>query len=266
MISQLIEFENQKKETLRGIIHAPSAQAEHVVIFIHGFERNATVEKKFKSLSDRLAENNIASFRWDASGCGLSDGEFKKLTIKNRTEEFVEALAKVASYAKVSVVVHSLGACVLDKYLSQKQSKQFVSTILLAPALNQKELLRYWFAQSQTASDNPAQIVNWKNYREHFNEILFEKDCARPGRMTKMNYLDSEYFLENNAIQYGESLQKMKRVMHIHGDADDKVPLESVPVSFFKKIIIKKGDHDLERPDMIEQWLESAVDFLALKK
>ena len=50
--------------------------------------------------------------------------------------------------------------------------------------------------------------------------------------------------------------------MHIHGNKDDKAPLENLNVEFKNKIIIKGGDHDLERPDMMEQWIKNAVDFI----
>lgn len=32
----------------------------------------------------------------------------------------------------------------------------------------------------------------------------------------------------------------------------------------FEKIIVKKGDHNLERPDMAKQWIEKAVNFIKI--
>lgn len=262
MSVELAEFKNSRQETLRGIKHAPSKKAEHVVIFIHGFERNSTAEKKFKSLADLLEQRNTASFRFDAAGCGISDGEFQNVTVRSRVDDFRQALAKISSYPRVSIVAHSLGACILDSYLSEHQPIEFQSVVLLAPALNQKELLRYWFVQSEAQKKDPQAKINWSNYREKLNEQSFQEDCKRSDKMTKMNFLGSEYFLENKEAVYGKELQKLENALHVHGDEDNKVPMESNPLNFPNMLQVKKGDHDLERPDMLKQWLDATVDFL----
>lgn len=59
-----------------------------------------------------------------------------------------------------------------------------------------------------------------------------------------------------------DRLNVEENILHIHGDSDDKVPLDSLGVEFKRKIIVKNGDHDLERPDMIKQWLLGTVSFL----
>jgi hypothetical protein len=81
--------------------------------------------------------------------------------------------------------------------------------------------------------------------------------------MTKANYISAEYFLENQDKNYAELLSATENILHIHGDADDKVPLESLSISFPNQIIIKDGDHDLEKPTVISKWLEKAVNFLS---
>jgi len=263
MSTELIEFENEKKDTLRGIKYAPSQKTEHIVIFLHGFERNTSVERKFKSLSDQLLQKGVATLRFDATGCGLSDGEFRNFTIANRASDFEKALATFAGYAKVSIAAHSLGACVLDHYLSLNPRAQFSRILLIAPALNQKELLRYWFTQSEAQKNNPAQSPNWQNYREYMNEDLFQAYCQKNDKMTSMNFLGSHYFTENENKIYGANLQAPDGgVLHVHGNADNKVPLESMGITFDNQLIVKGGDHDLERPDMLEQWLLPAVEFL----
>ncbi|MFH1610441.1 MAG: hypothetical protein ABIA91_00975, partial [Patescibacteria group bacterium] len=71
-MTQLIEFKNSKNKTLRGILDKTSSPKG--IVFVHGFERT-TVERKFKIIIDKL-KDKISLFRFDFSGCGLSDGDF----------------------------------------------------------------------------------------------------------------------------------------------------------------------------------------------
>lgn len=67
----------------RVSVNEPGDTAREAV-FLQGFERNATVEKKFKAFAGVLAGHGVASLRFDASGCGLSDGDFSKTTLKKK--------------------------------------------------------------------------------------------------------------------------------------------------------------------------------------
>jgi hypothetical protein len=50
--------------------------------------------------------------------------------------------------------------------------------------------------------------------------------------------------------------------LHVHGEFDLSAPPESLGTEFPNRIIVKGGDHDLERPDFWEQWFPKAVEFL----
>ena len=63
-------------------------------------------------------------------------------------------------------------------------------------------------------------------------------------------------FPENNFKPF------LDKILHIHGNKDAVVPLESVSVNFSNQIIVEGGDHDLEKPDQTKQWLEKVVEFL----
>jgi len=78
MKTGLVEFKNKNDDILRGILTVPETAPGRGAIFLHGFERNATVEKKFRRFAGALAERNVASLRFDAAGCGLSGGDFSK--------------------------------------------------------------------------------------------------------------------------------------------------------------------------------------------
>lgn len=228
------------------------------MICLHRFERVSTTEKKFKKLADKLAERKIPSFRFDYTGCGLSDGDFKYTTVssmKNDLEKAISAFKRNVKLKSLVVVAHSLSACVVARYNIEK----FHKIVLISPALNQKELLRYWFVKSTYPKDE----IDWFNYRKFLDEKEFIKYCKIKLKMTKFNWISDKYFLENKDIDYASFFEKSKsKVLHVHGEKDDKVPLESLTISFQKKILVKEGDHDLERPDMIKQWLEKTIEFI----
>lgn len=261
--TKLIEFPNKTNDLLRGILLS-NDNIEKAVLMCGGFERSATTEKKFKILADKLIENNISSLRFDCSGCGLSDGDFSKLTVERMAGNLrnaVKFLREEAKIKNISLVCHSLSACAAAEVFKEEN---FEKIVLLAPALNQKDLLKYWFTASDKKNKNSGAEINWNNFRDRLNDDEFQKDCLRIDKMTKFNYISSVYFLENKDKDYSELFKNNQNILHIHGDEDDKVPLESLNIKFENQIIVKKGDHDLERPDMFEQWINNVVDFLII--
>jgi len=259
--TKLIEFKNNDGNTLRGIF-VDADKAEKIVIMAGGFERSATTEKKFKVLADELALLGIDSLRFDYAGCGLSDGEFKDVTVSRMSGDFrkgLEEVKKIKAYQKVSVVVHSLSACVTATLFNEIA---FDKIILMAPAFNQKDLLRYWFVISSMKKMGSDMKVGWGGFNSFLSEELFLADCQREDKMSKTSYLSSAYCLENINKDYTDLIADAPNILHLHGDKDDKVPAESVDIEFENMIMVKGGDHDLERPDMREQWLEETLEFL----
>jgi len=263
-MTQLIEFNNRQGETLRGLFD--KAKSTRGIIFVHGFERT-TIESKFKNIIDKL-KGKINFFRFDFSGCGLSDGNFKNLTLKKQVQELKEATEKFLKISKVkslSFVAHSFGCVVVLEYLKSARIK-IDKIVLISPALNQKMLHRFWFTKNYK-KDNE---INWSNFKEHFKGIkgIFEKEMKNPLKMTKEHIISSAYFLENKDRDYQELFTlpglNSSQFLIIHGENDDKVPIESndqLP-SQIKKIIIADGDHDLQRPDMVKQYLDKLIKFL----
>jgi hypothetical protein len=86
---------------------------------------------------------------------------------------------------------------------------------LIAPALNQKDLLRYWFVISQMKKQNPSIEITWQNYKEYLNEDDFIKDCKRIDKITKANYIEANYFLQCKDIDFSNKFDG-KDILHIH--------------------------------------------------
>ncbi|MBN1463016.1 MAG: hypothetical protein JW922_04980 [Paludibacteraceae bacterium] len=99
---------------------------------------------------------------------------------------------------------------------------------------------------------------------DYFDQEGFKKEMNKEGKMTKTNYINKTYFQENMITDYSPLFEEHKdKVLHIHGDKDDKVPIESLDIVFNNRIIVKGGKHDLERPDLLDQWLCKAVEFIS---
>jgi esterase/lipase len=260
MLTELKEFMNKKGQILRGILvnSLEYEDKKHIVVMLGGFERAGTTEKKFKKLADKLAVNKVSSFRIDATDCGLSDGDFYDMTVESLADDLRSAITFLKSfgYQKFSIVAHSLAGCALSLLIEEINFKKI---ILIAPALNQKELLRLWFAQK----NNKDIKIDWNNYNQYFNEQDFIENLNLD-LVTKTHRLKFNYRLNNKNADYSSNYNKLPKdtILLIHGTHDEKVPLKSLNIDFKNKIIIEKGDHDLEQLEIIDQWLDSAVNFI----
>jgi hypothetical protein len=262
-MTKIIEFKNQQDETLRGLLD--EAQSDLGIVFVHGFERT-TVEAKFKNIVDAL-KGRANMFRFDFSGSGLSDGNFEDLTVNTLARDLKTAVATFQAACpiikKINFVAHSLGAAIVLKFLVEEK-KTDSKAIFLAPGFNQKELMKYWFVQSRMKKEKVE--INWVSFRDYFSEEDFQTDLKIEKRLTKEHYLKNNYFLENEKADFQELLNRLSasNFLIIHGDADESVPFESnnsLPKEI-KIIKVAKGNHDLQRPNMVEQYLSTTIDFL----
>ncbi len=127
--TKLIEFINQNQALLRGILTIPeNTDNKSIVIMVGGFERSATTEKKFKLLADKLAEEKLISFRFDATDCGLSDGDFYNMTVESLAADLSEAVSyfQGLGYEKFSVVGHSLAGCAISLLINKVNFEKIV--------------------------------------------------------------------------------------------------------------------------------------------
>ena len=260
--TKLIEFKNRHNETLRGILTFSRYSNPQIVVMMAGFERAATGEQKFKALADALVAHDIPSFRFDHTGIGLSDGDFSKINTAGLGDELVRAVRAVKkklSFEGVAYFAHSLPPCVMA---DEKKRNLFKKIIFMSPALNQKELLRYWFTQKAMKKVRPQTKITWNNYKKYLNENDFLEYCRQKQKITKAHYVGSEYFLENSRQDYSSQIPDSENILHIHGEKDEVVPINSLNVKFKNRIMVPEGDHDLESPDLLSQWLVPAVNFL----
>lgn len=263
MITKLIEFKNQIGNTLRGILVLPEKNNdEHIVVMLGGFERATTSERKFKALSDVLVEHGVASFRFDVADVGLSDGDFYNMTTWTMANDLISAIDKVQSlgFRQVSFVGHSHAASTLSLLLKKIDLAKIV---LIAPATNQQGLLQMWFAKIK----NPTANITFSNYKEYFNEDEYRKtlqDVSWTDMMTNSHALSPKLREVNSFIDFADNYKDylMNKILIIHGTNDQLCPLETVNIKTPNKIFVEGGNHDLEKPEQLKQWLSKAVDFI----
>jgi len=265
MKTKLVEFKNNRNDILRGIYTFPeNNNSKNCIICLSGFERSAAAEKKFKKVADEISKNLMPVLRLDFTGCGLSDGDFRNTTLNSLTADFVKAVQYLEEKGveKFSIVAHSLGCLVAANQMEQTKNK-VEKIVLLSPALNQKYLLRYWFVVNKIKKEKPNIEITWHNYGEYLNEDEFLEDCRKTDKTTKANFIDPDYFLECQNIDLSGNFELfLDKTLHIHGSKDIVVPLESVSVNFSNQVVVEGGDHDLEKPDQMKQWLEKVIKFL----
>ncbi|HMY80808.1 MAG TPA: alpha/beta fold hydrolase [Candidatus Absconditabacterales bacterium] len=258
---QIIQADSyQEGFKIVGIVNSPAQYRNDIaVVFIAGFERFG-YEQKWRLLTQELNRQGIATLQFDFTGLGLSDGIYNEPTmehllsdLKNLTTTFKQQY----NVSKLILVGHSLGACVA---ISAKNSMQGISKlILLAPALNQKELNRYRYAMS--TNKNKELTITFDNYKDNFNESDYQLSIQQTS-IKKANIILPSYMQQMSDIDYTTIINDDSDILIIHGDKDNTVPLNSLSHLFTNTTIVSGGDHDLEKPGIIEKRIHTAIDFV----
>lgn len=125
---------------LSAVVQTPDLLVEGqkcpVVIIMHGFMGNKDGMLE-KLTADKLAENGIATVRFDFNGHGESEGEFTDMTVPNEIEDakLVYAYVKSLPFAgDISLTGHSQGGVVASMVAGDIGADGVKCVVLLAPA------------------------------------------------------------------------------------------------------------------------------------
>ncbi len=262
----LIEFFDKNQNIIRGLLVSTGQLSDTVVVMAHRFENGGVGDKKFKILADELIKHDCASFRFDFAGCGISDGDFRLFTVEDRAHTLKRACDIGFKYGKKLVLVgHSLGCAVITEMLRLYPDMDVCNILFFAPSLHIGELLRYWYVRD-TAPLNTKQTISWKNYKKHLNEDTFQSYINNSDRMIGSQHAPALFYAETQDKDYGLFLQNTDSIACIQGDSDTTVPIESISVKFKQFFTVKDGDHALEQPDMVHQWLQYAINYIVKRK
>ncbi len=87
-------FTNRSGRKLHGILMLPESKSFPVVIICHGYASSAQSRTRIE-LSRHLLKKGIASFGFDFTGCGGSEGELHQLTLSQGIEDLNAAYSCV---------------------------------------------------------------------------------------------------------------------------------------------------------------------------
>ena len=125
---------------LSAVVQTPDGLVEGdkcpVVIMMHGFMGNKDGMLE-KITADRLAQNGIASVKFDFNGHGESEGEFSGMTVPNEIEDakLVYEYVKSLPFAgDIALTGHSQGGVVASMTAGDLGTAGVKCVVLLAPA------------------------------------------------------------------------------------------------------------------------------------
>jgi len=125
-----VTFENQKGETLSGILDLPTEEPVAYALFAHCF----TCSKNLRAASNiarALNDERIAVLRFDFTGLGQSEGEFADTNFSSNVDDLLAAVDFLdRKHGDVSILIgHSLGGTAVLQAAMQVESAVAVATI-----------------------------------------------------------------------------------------------------------------------------------------
>jgi pimeloyl-ACP methyl ester carboxylesterase len=262
-MTELVTFRNEAGDQLRGLLDRTNQPRG--VIFVHGFERSTT-EYQFKNFVDRL-QKKVSLFRFDFSGCGISDGTFEDTTAMKQAAELHRALRvfrrECPDLKEIVVVAHSFGACVALQY-QYDHPRAFAKMVFLGPAFNQRALQKYSF----TCISQPTKNVTWANHEKFFSPIDFSRFVTQVKIPFKAHFVGRAFFKENMDKDYQTLLpfviSQTTPLLVVQCDEDKRVPPSSngsLPKEI-EQVEVHGGNHDFQRPDMVAQYMPKVLTFI----
>lgn len=237
--SERIEFEGATGETLAARLDVPAGHVEGYAVMAHCF----TCSKDMwavERISRRLADQRVATLRFDFTGLGHSQGEFANTNFSSNVADLVEAarfLADSDDHETPSLLVgHSLGGAAVLAAAHELDSVEAVATI--------------------AAPCNPGHV------QEMFDEKV--REIERDGE-AEVTLAGRKFRIRNQFLEDLDDQRMVDRIgeldrplMIFHGPLDNTVGIEHAarifkaakhPKSF---VSLDKADHLLRRREDAE--------------
>ena len=236
-------FNNSKGDRLVGILTDPSGDtSKPVIVLCHGFGSSKD-SNTCKSLSVRLREKNISSFRFDFFAHGQSEGDFADLTVSEAVDDTMRAIEmlKERGYEKIGLFGSSFGG--LSSYLVASRRDDLFVLLLKAPVASYKMFPAY--------TDKNV-VAKWK------------KTGYRTVEGRKLKYAFYEDSIKQDAYEVAGDIKAPTLI--VHGNQDQDVPVtQSIDIT--KSIgncafeIVVGADHRFSKSRDFEQMVNSIISF-----
>ncbi|NLW35533.1 alpha/beta hydrolase [Syntrophorhabdus aromaticivorans] len=217
--------------TIQGIMVIPGINRKYpCVILSHGLV-SSKESSKYAAVSEKLAENGIATCRFDYHGCGQSSGKIEETTLTIRLDN----LDAVTEYV--------LGHSSIDPERIGIMGSSFggVTCVLKAAKDSRIRCISPWATPHRLEKEGDGAISDI-----HFHDAIFT-DFAR-------------YDILSEA-------RKVSSALVIHGELDEVVPCEEGKAIYGSMkepkecVIIEGGDHVLSDPSHREKAIGLALNW-----
>ncbi|UCG11150.1 MAG: alpha/beta fold hydrolase [Deltaproteobacteria bacterium] len=209
--------------TLRSILQTPGSDSWPLVVLCHGLLSHGE-GSKYRRLAQVLAREGIASVRFDFRGCGESEGVLAESTVSKRWKDLQAVIGRIGSLETFDGRLGLLGSS-LGGYLA-----------LL-------EMSRNPLVQCSVVWSTPSGL---QGLARRLPEVA-------PVPMSQ------EFYDDLGRVELLPRLENVQRVMIVHGQNDQQVPLEHA-LRLFEAAkeprglrVLKDGDHRFSQPEARKQ-------------
>jgi len=249
-VEEAIIFHDSHGYRIAGILSTPDLPTTRLAVLCHGFlsSKNSTTNM---TLTRRLNERNIATFRFDFFGQGDSDGPFEEITTTLAVHQAQVALDLVTTrgYDRIGLVGSSFGGLVA--ILTTAQRHDIACLALKCPVVDFAEELRFTFG--------PEELARWRA------TSTIQNIMGGPDRV-RLRYAFYEDCL--GQIAYGLAEQISVPTLIVQGERDECVPLHQSrrlydALNGPKKLdLLPDADHQFIREEDFHQMTTSINDWL----
>ena len=200
---QILRLQGSKGQLVASLLQPSDART--IVIMMHGLLSNRQFHL-FKRLTSMLAEQGIASLRFDFNGHGDSEGQLHEMTVENELLDAKAVLKEVKHWQWVEHIVllgHSLGGVVAGMLAASNEKDVDTLVQIAAAAVMHDDALA---GKLMNARYDPAHIPEYVR-------ILFVKKIGRA-------YLEAARDIDI----FARSCSFSGKVCLVHGTKDAIVP------------------------------------------
>jgi pimeloyl-ACP methyl ester carboxylesterase len=249
------------ENALSAAIHYPKVKKEKhpAVLFVHGFVGSKVgAHRLFVKAAQAFAEAGYISFRFDFSGCGESNGDYRDVTVSKQINELIEAITYVSQLdhvdpKQVILIGHSLGGAITA--LTAYQFPEIKQIALWSPVA--KPFLDITAITSEQAVET-AEIHGVFDYNGFLLSHDFFEDLKQHQPLDSINLFNGS-------------------VLIVHGDDDQDVPKENAK-AYANRIsqkedktqadylFIESADHTFSNTAWEQQLFNKTIQWLSNNK
>ncbi|OPY83358.1 MAG: esterase [Syntrophorhabdus sp. PtaU1.Bin153] len=215
--------------TIQGIMVIPEINQKYpCVILSHGLV-SSKESSKYTAVSEKFAENGIATCRFDYHGCGQSGGRIEETTLTIRLDNLDVVTEYVISHSSIDP----------ERIAIMGSSFGGVTCVLKAAKDSRIKCISPWATPHRLEKEGDGTISDI-----HFQDTIFT-DFA-------------QYDILSEA-------RKVSKALVIHGELDEVVPCDEGKTIYENMkepkecVIIRGGDHVLSDPSHREKAINLAL-------